>query len=475
MLGRLGFTGRVMAILLLALLAFVAASATLGFALNSDRSQVGGWSILPERAVAVVDLLDRSDAPQRALILKIINSENIAVTITKDRPVVNSDASRLAAVEWIMTQFLHRAEGREVIAMVELVPDHSWRDFKFGQLRLFAREPLRIAIGLRDQSWVVFETRVEISSSTIGLPPGFLIGTIGPLVGIAAILAIAREARPLRDLSLSVSRFARDAVPRTIAPQGAADVALLIASVNDMQARIAALLKGRTILLGAISHDLKTYITRLRLRTEAIPDAEQHAKASGDLNDMKILIDDALAIAKGSAVSHRREVVDVAALLATDIDDRAVERISFVAQLPTVRATVHGDAVALRRLFGNLLDNALHHAPRAIVGLQKDNGNVKIVVDDNGPGIPETERVAVFEPFYRLDVSRSRATGGSGLGLAIAKQIVETHGGTIEAGQSGSGGARIVVELPMTLDTSNPRQNRKRHELTAAMGPDTSI
>jgi two-component system, OmpR family, osmolarity sensor histidine kinase EnvZ len=137
-------------------------------------------------------------------------------------------------------------------------------------------------------------------------------------VGIASILAIAREAKPLARPVRRVLCQGRDAHARR--RPWRPEVAELIGAVNDMQARIAALLKGRTVLLGAISHDLKTYITRLRLRVEAISDGGQYAKAVRDLDDMAALIDDALAVARGSAVSERRERVDLAALLASDID-----------------------------------------------------------------------------------------------------------------------------------------------------------
>lgn len=449
MLSRLGFTGRLMAIVLLALLALTASVATLGYIVNWQRPAPESWAVLPERAAAVVDLLDHAEPRQRALILKAVNSENTVARLTRDRPLKSSDPARLTAVEWVVAQYLREVGNREVIALVEPGPPTRWRDFKLGQLRMFAREPLRIAIALADGHWIVFETRVEISSRALGIPPGFVIGAIGALVGIASILAIAREAKPLGELASSVTLFGKDAVPKPVSPRGAPEIAGLIRSVNDMQARIAALLKGRTVMLGAISHDLKTFITRLRLRAESIADEEQRAKATKDLDDMTALIDDALAIARGSALRERHVPIELVGLLEAELADRPTGSCALSNHGGTAESIVDGDPVALRRVFGNLIDNALQYGATARVTVTRHSAHVAVTIDDDGPGIPQDERVAVFEPFYRLDSSRSRSTGGSGLGLAIAREIVTAHGGQVYVTQSPLGGARLNVELPV--------------------------
>lgn len=450
MLGRLGFVGRIMAIVLLALLALTTLSATLAFLRNRQPADAIDWAALPARAAAVVELLEHGDAQQRALILKAVNSEAVLTSIVLQRPAAEPGAQRLPWVEWIVQQFLKEVGTRDVIAVLEPVrlSGRSWRDFRFGQVRLFAREPLKVAIALHGGGWVVFETRVEISPNVLGFPPGFMIGIFGALVGMAALLAIAREAKPLRDLAVSVSKFAGTAVPQPVEPRGAPEVAALIASINDMQTRTAALLKGRTILLGAISHDLKTFITRLRLRVEAMPTAEQRAKATRDLEGMTALIDDGLAVARGGMVSGRREVLELRMLLADDIADRPGSRIGFAKHLPAIPARLFGDPTALRRLFDNLIGNAVQHGTTVQICMQQDWQHIIVLIDDDGPGIPEAERAAVFEPFYRLDRSRSSATGGSGLGLAIARQIVEAHAGSIGIDASPLGGTRIIVRLP---------------------------
>ncbi len=448
MLGRLGFAGRLMAILMLALFVVVAANALIGYLLNRQTGDGDGWTLLPERAAAVIELVDRADVRQRELVLKAINSETVVATFQTSRPKGEVADQRLPNVEWIVAQFLHSVGKHEVLAFMEPKSDPApWR-VNFGRLQSFSRAPLKIAVSLSDGNWIVFETRVEISPAVFGIPPGFIIGAIGALVGIAALVAISREAKPLRELAASVSSFATSAIPQPVKPRGAPEVAALMTAVNEMQARIAALVKGRTILLGAVSHDLKTYITRLRLRAEGISDPEQYDKATVDLDDMSALIDDAMTIAKGGASPETRERIDLIALLVADIADRADDRISTTQPSLPVPLNVSGDRVALRRLFDNLIDNALRHAGTARVSFQVLPNRVVVVIDDDGPGIPVSERVAVFEPFYRLDPSRSSTTGGSGLGLAIAYQICLAHDGSIRIDASPTGGARLMVILP---------------------------
>jgi two-component system, OmpR family, osmolarity sensor histidine kinase EnvZ len=161
---------------------------------------------------------------------------------------------------------------------------------------------------------------------------------------------------------------------------------------------------------------------------------------------MTALIDDGLVIAKGSVVSERRERVDLERTLAEVIADRPLAKL-----VPTGagRRSIEGDSVGLRRLFSNVIDNAIMYGGTAEIEVSEAaRGQIEITIDDNGPGIPIAERQAVFEPFYRLETSRARATGGSGLGLAIAQHIVEAHGGSIEIGDAPSGGARVTLRLP---------------------------
>jgi signal transduction histidine kinase len=446
-LSRLGFTGRLMAIVLLALLAVVAISTGLAYVARKRGAIEANPMLLPERAAAIVEVLESTPPERRETTLNALSSEALSVSYRDRPPPPDPGMQRLPAVERVIGQYFLEVGGREVIALLAPEGVPRWRQLRLGQYWLASREPLKVAIGLSTGGYAVLESRGDIGPRIWGLPPGFLIGALGALVGLAAIVAIMREARPLRRLSGSIARFGASAVPDPVEVRGAPEIRRLIGAVNEMQERIAGLVKGRTILLGAISHDLKTFLTRLRLRVEKIPDAEQQARAARDLDDMTALIEDALALARGASVSERRGEVDIAALIAREIADRKDARLT-LADIASEKAVVRGDFVALRRLFANLLDNALRYGTAAEVALERGGSEIVVLIDDNGPGIPALERSAVFEPFYRVEPSRSRETGGAGLGLAIARAIVEAHGGRISADAAPRGGARIRVVLP---------------------------
>lgn len=454
MLSRLGFGGRLLAIMLLVMMAAVALG--LGFAhiVRSDRVDAQPQLPLPEQAAAIVALIEATPASSRANILKAVNSDTLAVSLQRKRPTFDLHSRRLIAVEWLVSQYVEAAPGREVIATAE----SSTSGFHLPAIPLNPHEldsqpPLRVAIALLGGDWVVFESRGAMGRRVFGLPVGFWIGILGALVGVAAIMAVMREARPLNRLASAVTRFSEGAEPLLVPmpADGAPEVKALVGAVNDMQSRIASLVHGRTILIGAVSHDIKTFLTRLRLRVEEIPNDEDRLKAVRDLDDMTAIIDDALAIGRGAQPPDRRETIDLASLVEAELANQAGESVTFLNLKGDRNGLVAGDPVALRRLVANLVGNAVRFGRTATVTVTAMSEHVVITVDDDGPGIPVAERSVVFEPFYRADSSRSRATGGSGLGLAISKQIVVAHGGAISVEASPLGGARFHVALPALL------------------------
>jgi signal transduction histidine kinase len=415
MLRRLGFTGRLMAIVMLALLALWAIGVGLIF-LTETREEIASTLYpLPEQVAAIVDLIDTTAPEQRPAVLKAVSSEMLRVTIARERPALEEGSARLPRVEQFLTRYLAALAPREVIASVE-PGQQTRRELRFGQYWLYGRRPLYLMVSLKGGGYAVFEARGQLGRRLFGIPPGFWVGALGALVGIAAIIAIAREARPLRRLAASVAAFSGNAPTAPMPPSGAPEIRKLIEAVNAMQGRIVDLVRSRTLLLGAISHDLKTYITRLRLRIEALPVDDQRARGARDLDDMTRLIDDALAVSRGSFVPARREPVDLRELLARLSADYPEAKVCFRCPPDLSRSQTTGEPVALRRLFANLIDNALQFGSQCEVALECRGDELTITIDDDGPGIPARERTAVLEPFYRLEPSRSRVTGGSGLG-----------------------------------------------------------
>ncbi len=448
LLSRFGFTGRLMAIVLFALIALWSVGVGWVFVSESREEIISQLFPLPEQVAGIVELVETVGPSQRPAVLKAVSSENLRVTLAHERPQDSPDTRRMPLVERFLGLYLTALQPREVIAIGNRSGFPRWRDWHLGDYWRNMQRSMRFAVSLHSGDYLVFEALGPIGRRLFGWPPGFGIGVLGSLIGMAAVIAIAREARPLRALSDALGKFTGDAPGPLMEPAGAPEIRSLIVSVNDMRARISELVRGRMLLLGAISHDLKTYITRLRLRVEQLPDAAQRDKAARDLDEMTRLLEDALAVARGGFASAQRGRIDLRALLSDIVEDRLVTSTGLRAELGDAPLWISADPVALRRLFGNLIDNALNFASHCIVRLRRD-GEAIVLVDDDGPGIPEHARASVFEPFFRLDPSRSRSTGGSGLGLAIVKQIADAHGARIALGTSPEGGLRATVAFPL--------------------------
>ena len=264
---------------------------------------------------------------------------------------------------------------------------------------------------------------------------------------------VRREARPLRELADAVDAMnlpgKADPIPHLA--RGAPEIRALVAAFNRLAERISQLLKARMALIGGISHDLRTYATRLRLRAEMIGDAEERAKAIHDLDDMQRLLDDSLLAIETGAPARMEELIEIAPLLEREAEDRrrAGAPVSLTLSRAAQGAQLIGDALALRRLIANVTDNALAYGHEARISADVSGDALAIFVDDNGPGISPAEREMVFEPFVRLEQSRSRSTGGAGLGLAIARNVAETHGGSLNLETAPGGGTRAVIRLPL--------------------------
>jgi signal transduction histidine kinase len=215
---------------------------------------------------------------------------------------------------------------------------------------------------------------------------------------------------------------------------------------NTMQDRLLRYLDSRTRVLAAMSHDLRTPLTRFRLRVESVDDAQLRARFSADLDEMESLVHGALALFKGLDDDERFEVTDMNALLETIVAGYA-ELGSNVSLEGRARDPVKVKPLALKRCLTNLVDNALKFGKRAMIGVEEGEALV-IRVADEGPGIPEESLERVFEPFFRLESSRSRDTGGSGLGLSIARDIAQAHGGSLALRNRPEGGLTAELRLP---------------------------
>jgi two-component system OmpR family sensor kinase len=300
---------------------------------------------------------------------------------------------------------------------------------------------------MNDGSWNVVEREVE------GFPNALhrramLLFALGAatLLPFAWLFARALSA-PIRRFSEAARRLGRDPNAPPLPREGPAEMLLAVDSFNSMQARLNRLIQERTHMVGAIAHDLRTPLTRLAFRLEDLPQPLRE-KVDADIHEMKSMVSAALDFIRDRALSGQREPLDFRLLVESVVDDQSDLGHDVVLQSGTP-ITIAGNPLALRRMVGNLVDNALKYGERARLRLRVANDQCILDIDDDGPGIPEQLQQQVFEPFFRLETSRSRDTGGIGLGLATVRAIVLDHGGEIGLGNRKGGGLRVTVSLPV--------------------------
>jgi signal transduction histidine kinase len=318
-------------------------------------------------------------------------------------------------------------------------------------------QPPGIIMGIpppADQLWLTITSPVAPPEPwrSPGFATAFIVMTV--LGAIMIFWAVRQLLVPVKTLAEAAERLGRDVANAPALPEtGPSEIVTAAIAFNTMAARIRRFVEDRTFLLTAIGHDLRTPITRLKLRAEYMDDEEQRLKMLADLDEMEAMVSATLAFGRDIAVSEPVARIDLASLLRTIIDeagDGAPEQAEMLSYAGPDHLPVNARPLSLKRALMNLVANALKYGDAARVSLsQKQPQNVQIDIEDNGPGIAEAEADIVFEPFRRLETSRNRETGGSGLGLSIARNIIRAHGGDISLTNITGGGLRAQVTLPV--------------------------
>ncbi|HVY16522.1 MAG TPA: ATP-binding protein [Rhodopila sp.] len=330
-------------------------------------------------------------------------------------------------------------------------PQLRWRE-----LVIYGGHPWHTAvIGMHfpDGGWL--DVTAELEPLRPWHSPTFLVAFLLMTAAAAALTlwAVRRMMAPLRVLANAAEVLGRDVNAPPLPEDGPSEIATAAIAFNTMAGRIRRFVQDRTELLTAIGHDLRTPITRLKLRAEFVEDEEQRTKILVDLEELEAMVSATLAFGRDARASEPVTALDLAELLRTILDDAADARPDLQDVLlyeGPAHLTIQARSLSLKRALANLVTNAVNYGGSATVRLKPPvNRLVEVQVEDSGPGIPAAELERVFEPFHRGEPSRNRETGGVGLGLAIARNILRAHGGDITLANRAEGGARATVTLPI--------------------------
>ncbi len=391
------------------------------------------------RLVSLVQLLEEAPPDLHRRLVATASSSFLRIDIAAD-PAVAPDEAGAPELRAGLAQELGKAEADVRVAL-----GPHWRAREGGAPRHRHAAWANLSVRLATGQWL------NASADAPPVPrlgPVFLASFVISAIAVAAVGAygMRRASRPLHQLAIAANRLGRGEkfeLPET----GPRETRETNIAFNRMRERIDRFVRDRTSMLAAVAHDLRTPITSLRLRAEFIEESETRAKILETLAEMQAMTEGVLAFARGDAETEPTRPTDVTAQMESIVEDAAAAgKCVRFEDSPSVILSCR--PFALRRALGNLIENATFYGGRASARLESADDGVRFVIDDEGPGIPDADLERVFEPFMRLEGSRSRATGGAGLGLAIARTIARGHGGDVRLENRAEGGLRAILMLP---------------------------
>jgi signal transduction histidine kinase len=317
----------------------------------------------------------------------------------------------------------------------------------------------RIAIQGTDGSWLEIRTHGPGEGWVPLLSLALWLLLTGIAVAGLSLWAARALIRPMRRLADAAAQLGTNLSAPAVEAGGPMEMRVIGHTFNEMQASLRRFIEHRTQMLAAISHDLRTPLTRLRLRADFVVDAGQRRKMLEDIAEMELMLSDTLAFASGEANAEAYRWIDLAALIASLCDDM-IDLGHDVSYRGPNRMAFSCQPLAMRRALANLIGNAVTHGGNARLRLHDRDRAIEILIEDDGPGIPADQLDQVFQPFYRLEESRNRRTGGSGLGLAVVRTIIRAHGGEVSLRNAERGGLVASVLLPAVAEDRDRRRSR---------------
>lgn len=450
--------GRTLAILLLGLVVSHAAGWRIYATDREQAVRAAGGFAAAQRIANLTRLVEEVPREWRERIAAGLSDQAFRVSLSGQPPATaaaGDDSAIARTIGSFLADELALGPGRQPRISASPLPGppfpgappmaHGPMMHGFGGFGAF--RSLQVAIPLSDGPWLVFATAVPEDGPELSTQFLASMAVMAIIILAVSVWAVRSTTAPLASLSAAAERFGADLNAAPMAETGTIEMRRAARAFNAMQARLRSLVENRTRMLAAISHDLKTPLTLLRLRAENVANAEEREKMLATLTDMDSMITATLQFARDEAKAEPRRRTDVTALLASAVDDMADAGlpVSLAPAPPFIAACQPG---ALKRALTNLLDNAVKYGGQAEAAIGAIPEGIAITIDDAGPGIPEDELKRVLQPFYRVEGSRSRDTGGIGLGLAIALSVVQAHGGTLTLANRPGGGLRARLTLP---------------------------
>jgi two-component system osmolarity sensor histidine kinase EnvZ len=303
-----------------------------------------------------------------------------------------------------------------------------------------------IEVQLPDAVLEVHAPRERLFTTTVFVLLFWTVGSSLVLFAVASVF-MRNQVRPIRALASAAEEFGKGRDVREFRPSGASEVRQASAAFILMRERLRRFLAQRTEMLAGVSHDLRTPLTRMKLELAMLRPSPSVAGLKKDVADMERMVDSYLAFVRGEG-EEQPEPTDLGRLI-TDVVGQARRDGAAISLVSEGELTLPLRPQAMKRCFDNLIANAARHAAQVDVAVARRGRSIEVTIDDDGPGIPPESREDVFKPFFRLDPSRSPATGGVGLGLTIARDVVRGHGGEVALDTSPRGGLRARVKLPV--------------------------
>ncbi|MDX9859559.1 MAG: ATP-binding protein [Rhodospirillales bacterium] len=439
---------------------------------SSDRVEVltlSGGEETARRIASIARLIDQVPPEWRDRILDTVQSPTLRVALGGDGALVPqpSEDWRGGLIRRFLAREMQAAEGDVVVRLEGLaeppVPSGMMNSMMGGQQRHMHMgwfsprmvedwpigAALQASVRLSDGQWLNFAAAIPDPPRLWSAPAILSLGLMVVTVVAFSLWAVRRLTGPIRTFAQAADRLGRDVKAPPLAESGPVEIRQAARAFNGMQARLRRLVENRTRMLAAISHDLRTPITQLRLRAEFIDDVEEQAKTLATLEDMEAMIASTLTFARDDALTEAPRTVDLPALVGSLCDDLADAGKPVFFQA-TEKIAVTCRPAALKRAVANLVENAVKYGgcARVSIVVGSGEGGVAIVVEDDGPGLPIDELENVFAPFYRVEKSRGSGPGGVGLGLSIVQAVADAHGGRVRLENRQEGGLRAILEFP---------------------------